>query len=56
MCLFGPPRSLASADRITYPAAGDDGDDLEVGEILRAGDPPLQQRDGVALHHLEAPA
>ena len=56
MCLYGPPRSFDSADRITYPASGDDRDDLEVGEVLPVGDPRLQQRDVVALHHLEAPA
>ena len=54
MCLYGPPRSLTSADGLTYPASGDDRDDLEVGEVLPVGDPRLQLRDVVALHQLEA--
>ena len=54
MCLYGLPRSLTSADRITYPASGDDRDDLEVGEVLPVGDPRLELREVVALHELEA--
>ena len=54
MCLFGLPRSFSGADRITYPASGNDRDDLEVGEILPVGDPRLELREVVALHELEA--
>jgi hypothetical protein len=36
------------------PAARGDGDDLEVSEVLPAGDPRVRQRDVVALHHLGA--
>ena len=58
MCLYGLPYaardSLDAADRIPDPAPADDRDDLELGEVLPVGDPRLQQRDVVALHHLEA--
>jgi hypothetical protein len=52
--MYGPPRSITGADRITYPAAGDDRDDLEVGEILPVGDPRLEPREVLALHELQA--
>jgi hypothetical protein len=58
MCLYGPPYlardSLDAADGIPDPAAGHDRDDLELGEVLPAPDPRLQQRNVLALHHLVA--
>jgi hypothetical protein len=62
MCLYQPPglargvslpRSDCSGDAIP---TGSDGQDLEVGEVLPGGDPALQERDVVALHHLERAA
>jgi hypothetical protein len=54
MCLYGPPRSFTSADRITYPASGNDRDDLEeAGAVLPVGDPRLELRE-LALHELQA--
>jgi hypothetical protein len=58
MCLYGLPHfardSLEAADGVPHPATGDDRDDLELREVLPVGDPRLQHRDVVALHHLEA--
>jgi hypothetical protein len=47
MCLYGPPRAFGSADRITYPAAGDERDELDAGETVPDDAP---QRDVVAPH------
>jgi hypothetical protein len=52
--MYGPPRSITGADRITYPAAGDDRDDLEAGDVLPVGDPRLELREVVALRELQA--
>ena len=44
----------APQDRIADRApTRDDGQDLELPDVLPGGDPPLQQRDVVALHDLE---
>ena len=45
--------SRARTASTTARPPGDDGDDLELHDVLPVGDPRLQQRDVVALHHLE---
>jgi hypothetical protein len=54
MCLYDYPRLYGATKRVTYPDAGDDGDDLEAGEALPLGDPRLQEGDVVAVHELQA--
>ena len=62
MCLYHPPSirhspvlgESAPQDRIGDRApTGRDGQDLELRDVLPVRDPALQERDVLALHHLE---
>ena len=63
MCIYGQPGTWparpqlgesAPQDRLGHRApTWDDGHDLELRDVLPVRDPPLQQREVVALHHLE---